>query len=154
MPSLKIIPFEPQYARNFLDLNTIWIEKYFHVEQKDKELLEDCEKNIINKGGFIFFAKYDETIVGCFCFIKLTDKCFELGKMAVDENYQGLKIGQKLLNYAIEHAKAHNWKQIILYTSAKLPIAQHIYKKAGFNEVVIGDNLDYARSELKMELNL
>ncbi|MRH99743.1 GNAT family N-acetyltransferase [Kriegella sp. EG-1] len=154
MQSTTIIPFEPQYARHFRDLNLVWIEKYFYVEEKDKELLEACEKNIINEGGYIFFAKYGEKIVGCFCFIKLSDTCYELGKMAVDENHQGLKIGQILLDYAVNFGKQEHWEQIVLYTSIKLPAAQHIYKKFGFKEVIIDNELDYARSEIKMELNL
>lgn len=152
--SLTIIPFKPQYARHFRDLNVAWLKKYFYVEKKDEELLEDCEKNIIDKGGFIFFAEYDNKIVGCFSFIKLQSKGYELGKMAVDPRYQGLKIGQQILTFAVNHAKANNWKRITLYSSTKLDAALHIYRKYGFREVVLEDNLPYARSDIKMELNL
>lgn len=152
--SITIIPFKPQYVRHFRDLNVAWLEKYFYVEAKDTELLEDCEKNIIDKDGFIFFAEYDNKIVGCFSFINLEDKSYELGKMAVDPQYQGLKIGQQLLTFAVNHAQANNWKRIILYSSTKLDAALHIYKKYGFQEVVLESNLPYARSDIKMELNL
>lgn len=151
---LTIIPFKPQYARHFRDLNIAWLEKYFYVEAKDTELLKDCKKNIIDKGGFIFFAKYEGKIVGCFSLIKLRDGVYELGKMAVGPEYQGLKIGQKLLTFAIHYAKNNNWKQIVLYSSTKLDTALHIYKKYGFQEVVLEDNLPYERSDIKMELNL
>jgi len=152
--SITILPFEPQYARHFRDLNVAWLEKYFYVEKKDEELLEDCKKNIIDKGGYIFFAEYNHNIVGCFSFIKLKPKSYELGKMAVDPEYQGLKIGQQLLTFAINYAKSNNWKRIILYSSTKLDTALHIYKKYGFREVVLENNSVYARSDIKMELNL
>lgn len=151
---LTIIPFEPQYARQFRDLNIAWLEKYFYVEAKDTELLEDCEKNIIDEDGFIFFAGFNEKIVGCFSFIKLGDEIYELGKMAVDPQYQGLKIGQQLLTFAVNHAQTNNWKRIVLYSSTKLEAALHIYKKYGFQEVVLENNLPYTRSDIKMELNL
>ena len=151
---LTIIPFEPKYTSHFRDLNVAWLEKYFYVEKKDEELLEDCEKNIIDKGGYIFFATYDDKIVGCFSFIKIRDKSYELGKMAVDPNYQGMKIGQKLLNFAIDFGQNNNWDQITLYSSTKLDTALHIYRKYGFREVLLEENLPYARSDIKMALNL
>jgi len=154
MSLLNIIPFESQYARYFRDLNIQWLEKYFHVEPKDVALLNECEKNIINKGGFIFFAAHNDKIVGCFAFIKIANKSYELGKMAVDPDYQGKKIGQKLLQYAIDFGENKSWDLITLYSSTKLNSALHIYKKYGFQEVVLEDNLPYIRSDIKMELNL
>lgn len=152
--SLKIIPFKPELAHHFRDLNLQWLEKYFYVEPKDIVLLDDCEKSIVKKGGHIFFAEYHGKIVGCFSFIKLGDNSYELGKMAVDPQYQGLKIGQQLLTFAVEHARNNNWRQLLLYSSTKLDTALHIYRKYGFKEVVLEENLPYARSDIKMELNL
>tara|TARA_R110002050_G_scaffold213566_2_gene349860 strand:+ start:196 stop:612 length:417 start_codon:yes stop_codon:yes gene_type:complete len=135
-----------------MDLNVAWLEKYFYVEPKDKVLLENCEANIIDKGGFIFFAQYNDEIVGCFALIKLGDGVFELGKMAVDPEYQGLKIGQALLAFAIEFSKQNMWNKIILYSSTKLENALYIYRKYGFKEIEMEENLPYARGDIKMEL--
>jgi len=150
--SLQIIPFNTKYIRKFRDLNIAWLEKYFYVEPKDSELLENCEKSIIDKGGIIFFAKYEGEIIGCFSFIKLNDTVYELGKMAVDPNYQGLKIGQKMMSFAIDFAKKNNWNKLVLYSSTKLPTALYIYKKYGFTDVELEKDLPYARSDVKMEL--
>ncbi len=152
--SLEIVPFDPEYASSFRDLNKAWLEKYFYVEPKDLILLEDCKKSIIDQGGYIFFAKYENEIVGCFSLIRHTDGIFELGKMAVDEKVQGLRIGQKLLTYAVEFGKKKKWKKIILYSNTKLTTAIHIYKKYGFNEVVLENPNPYMRSDIKMELDL
>jgi len=150
--SLQIIPFTPKYISNFRDLNLAWLEKYFYVEPKDKKLLENCKKSIIDKDGHIFFAEYEGQIVGCFSFIKLNDTIYELGKMAVDPNYQGQKIGQKMMSFAIDFARKKNWKKLVLYSSTKLPTALYIYKKNGFRDVALENNLPYARSDVKMEL--
>ncbi|MCK0189019.1 GNAT family N-acetyltransferase [Arenibacter sp. F20364] len=152
--SLNIIPYESRYATRFKDLNIVWLEKYFYVEPMDTILLENCDANIIDKGGFIFFAQYNEEIVGCFALLKLRDKEFELGKMAVDPNYQGLKIGQTLLGFAIDLAKQNEWNKLILYSNTKLENALYIYKKYGFKQTEIEINLPYARSDIKMELLL
>ena len=152
--SIKIIPFEPQLSTSFRDLNKAWLEKYFYVEQKDLMLLENCEESIINKDGHIFFAKYHEAIVGCFSFIKLDSSTYELGKMAVDQEFQGMYIGQQLLSFALDFAKKNNWNKVILYSSTKLDTALHIYKKYGFKEVALEKDLPYERSDIKMEIQL
>ncbi|ADY30522.1 MULTISPECIES: GNAT family N-acetyltransferase [Cellulophaga] len=154
MNNLTFIPFQPKYAKTFKNLNLEWIKKFFVVENKDIELLDNCEENIINKGGYIFFAKIDTTIVGCVAYIKIEDNVYELGKMAISEAYQGKKIGQELLTFAINFAKEKQWKQVILYSSVKLTNALHIYKKVGFKEVPLEPNVVYKRSSIKMELNL
>ena len=142
------------YIKDFRDLNLAWLKRYFYVEPKDKELLENCKKSIIDKGGYIFFAEYDEQIVGCYSLIQLDDATYELGKMAVDPSFQGRKIGQRLVMHAVDFARKNNWEKLMLYSSTKLPKALYIYKKYGFKDVALEKDLPYARSDVKMELEL
>jgi len=151
---LTIVPFETKYTQNFKDLNIAWITEYFIVEDKDRELLETSQYSIIDKGGYIFMGLWKNEPVGCFALIKKNDKRFELGKMAVNKSHHGLQIGQKLLMYAIDFAKNKNWDTLELYSSTKLDTALHIYKKYGFINVPLEDNLEYLRSDIKMELTL
>ncbi len=150
----KIIPFTAKYASAFKNLNIAWLEKYFYVEPKDEELLSNCENAILGIGGYIFLAEYQKKIVGCFSFIPHKKDNFELGKMAIAEPYQGLKIGQQLITFALNFAKQQKWKTITLYSSTKLPTALHIYRKYGFKEIPLEKELPYARSDVKMELQL
>ena len=152
--SLRIIPFKSEYSERFKELNVEWLEKYFYVEPTDSELLDNCETNIIDKDGFIYFAQYNNEIAGCFALLKLGNGEYELGKMAVEAKFQGLKIGQALLSFAIDLAKGNSWNKLVLYSNTKLVNAIYIYKKFGFEEVPIEKNLPYARSDIKMELLL
>ncbi|WP_036153671.1 GNAT family N-acetyltransferase [Maribacter forsetii] len=151
---LSIVPYEPKYTQNFRDLNIAWITEYFKVEEKDRELLEHSQSTIIDKGGYTFIGLWNNEPVGCFALIKKKSNRFELGKMAVDKNHQGLKIGQKMLAYAIEFSKTKKWETLELYSSTKLDTALHIYKKFGFKNVHLENNLEYLRSDIKMELTL
>lgn len=47
--------FKPELATVFRDLNLDWLQEYFYVEPHDRNLLEDCEAQIIGTGGHIFF---------------------------------------------------------------------------------------------------
>lgn len=151
---IKIIPFETKHANAFKKLNLEWLERYFYVEEKDKELLDNCQESILNIGGYIFLAQADNEIIGCFSLIPFSSDIFELGKMAVSPEFQGLKVGQKLLAFAIDFAKQQNWKAIMLYSSTKLDAALHVYRKYGFKTVELEKDLPYARSDIKMVLNL
>ncbi len=154
MVSLKIIPFAPVHAAYFRDLNLAWVQRFFHIEPMDEFLLENCKTSILDKGGHIFMAQYGDEIVGCFSFIKMNEKAYELGKMAVDPHFQGLKIGQALMQFAIDFAQKNEWEKINLYSNTKLTNAIYIYRKYGFKEVPLEKNLPYARSNIKMELDL
>ncbi|PIB22968.1 GNAT family N-acetyltransferase [Maribacter sp. 4G9] len=151
---LKIVPFEEEYKNVFRDLNLLWLERFFYVEEKDHELLNDCQKHVLTRGGLIFIGLLNQIPVGCYSLLKKSDGIFELGKMAVDENFQGLKIGQQMLAHAIDFGKRNQWEKIELYSSTKLNTALHIYRKFGFKEVVLEDSAPYARSDIKMELIL
>ena len=151
---LTIVSYEPKYTQKFKDLNIAWITEYFKVEAKDKELLEHSQFTIIDKGGFIFMGLWKNEPVGCFALIKKTESRYELGKMAVDKTYHGLQIGQKMLAHAINFSKNKNWEILELYSSTKLDTALYIYKKFGFKNIPLEDNLEYLRSDIKMELTL
>ncbi|ARV13793.1 GNAT family N-acetyltransferase [Polaribacter sp. SA4-12] len=151
--NLEIIAYQPEFAADFYNLNVEWLEKYFYVETYDKKVLSNPQKYVIDPGGFIFFAKYNNEIVGVVSLIN-QKTFFELSKMAVSPKYQGLKIGQKLMYYCLEFARNQEWKSITLYSHRKLVPAINLYKKIGFKEVVLEENSRYERSDIKMLLEL
>ncbi len=153
LSKLKIIPFSPSYSTEFRDLNTEWLEKYFYLEPYDKVVLGNPQTYIIDKGGYIFFAKLNEQIVGTFALMKQKE-CFELSKMAVSPKFQGYKIGQKLLDTCIAFSKEQGWKKIMLYSNTKLESAIYLYRKYGFEEVPLEADVNYQRADIKMMLKL
>ncbi|MEX0275450.1 MAG: GNAT family N-acetyltransferase [Flavobacteriaceae bacterium] len=152
--SLDIVPFEPQYARPFAELNLAWLKEYFYVEPIDAKVLHNCEEVIIDKGGHIFFARLADKIVGCYAYIKKGDGIYEFSKMAVDPSCQGMKVGQKLMQHSVDFARKNNWEKTIIYSNTILGPAIHIYKKFGYVEVPVEPDVSYERSNIKMELVL
>lgn len=151
--TIDIIPFDTKYAQHFYDLNVLWLEKYFYVEPYDKKVLSKPKEFIIDSGGYIFFAKYNNDIVGTVALIN-QKTFFELSKMAVLPKYQGLKIGLKLMDFCIEFAKNQQWENITLYSHKKLVPAINLYKKIGFKEVALEKDVHYERANIKMLLEL
>ncbi|TXE17299.1 GNAT family N-acetyltransferase [Psychroserpens burtonensis] len=155
MKAFEIIPFDHRYAKSFYDLNIEWLQTYFYVEPFDEEVLSKPETYIINKGGHIFFAKSDDTVLGTVALMPTNDPfVFELTKMAVSPHQRGQKIGQQLLQHCIDFAKENNFKALMLYSATKLENAIYIYRKFGFIELQLETACPYKRSDIKMELKL
>lgn len=150
--TLEIIPYATTYSQHFHDLNIEWLQTYFYVEEHDKEVLENPQSYILDNGGFIFFAKLNNQIVGTVALMNEKEG-WELSKMAVSPNFRGQKIGQKLLRFSIDFAKEQGWTDLLLYSSTILKNAIYVYRKFGFVEVPIGDS-PYSRGDIKMVLKI
>jgi putative acetyltransferase len=152
--SIQIIPFEERYAQDFGRLNYEWLEKYFDVEPHDREMLDAPYEYIIKNGGQIFFAKYDDKIVGTAALIAENETTFELAKMGVNEAYQGLKIGKQLIIHALEKAREAGKKRVVLESNTKLTTALNLYIKMGFMVAPLSACSPYARCNIRMFLDL
>lgn len=151
MQELILSNYQRKYAKDFKRLNLEWIEKYFVVEEHDLEQLSHPEESIINTGGDIFFALYDDEVAGVCALIKTGDNEFELAKMAVSPNFQGQQIGYKLGMHTIEMGKQMGAKRIWLESNRRLTPALNLYRRLGFKEIPITVT-PYARADIKMEL--
>ncbi len=149
---MNIIPFNTRNKEHFKNLNIEWLETFFYVEDYDLEVLSKPEQYIIDKGGHIFFAQKDNLILGTVALMPTgTQGVLELTKMAVSPAARGLGIGQTLMKHCIAFAKAENLTKLILYSNTILENAIHIYKKWGFVEIPVEDNVSYKRANIKME---
>ncbi|MEK6782556.1 MAG: GNAT family N-acetyltransferase [Bacteroidota bacterium] len=149
---IEIVKYKPEHQPWFEKFNRDWIEKFFWMEPLDVEILQHPDKNIIQKGGDIFMAIYQKEMAGTVALKFVEAGVYEFTKMAVDEKFQGKKIGEMLAQVAIQHAKHHKAKKIILYSNTKLNAAIGLYCKLGFVEIPLDG--PYKRSDIKMELNL
>ena len=150
---IEIIPFSEDLKESIKILNYEWLEKYFTIEKNDEISLSNPKKEIIDKGGFIFYAKLNDEIVGTASSLKKSESVFELGKMAVAEKAQGYKIGTILLEHCVEFAKEKQIKTLLLYSNTQLKSAIHLYRKYGFSEIDLESGL-YERADIKMEKHL
>jgi N-acetylglutamate synthase-like GNAT family acetyltransferase len=148
--TVEIIPFSSELKEPIKTLNLEWLKKYFRVEDKDELVLSNPQEEIIDKGGMIFYAKYNGEILGTVSLMKIEETTFELSKMAVSDKAQGLGIGNKLLVHCLAVAEENNIKKLVLYSNRILLPALHLYEKFGFVEVPLG-NVSYERADIKME---
>lgn len=132
MDKVTILDYKPAYGDDFKYISYAWIEQYFGVEDQDRQLLENHQSEIIDKGGAILFAQYEGKIVGACALIKYNNELYELAKMGVRTEYQGLKLGRKLAEAIIAKARTLGAQKVFLESSTKLEAALALYQKLGF----------------------
>ena len=150
--SVRIIPFREDLKDMLKTINYEWIEQYFHVTELDRRVLENPKREILDKGGYIYFAQYQDKIVGSVALERITDTQYALTRMGVRPSCQGMNIGQLLIDKAIEKAKELALENIMLYTNQILINALNLYFKNGFKAVPM-DTVPYKRATIKMQLN-
>jgi putative acetyltransferase len=147
---MEIVEFEPRHAEAFRVLNEAWIGKYFAIEPKDREVLEDPVGKIIAKGGRIFMAEQDGEPVGCVALIKLEDGGYEVAKMTVSEGLRGSGLGKKLMQRCIDAGVEDGAPRLYLETNSSLAPALALYRATGFKDLAPAET-EYARADVFME---
>lgn len=150
---VEIVEYKPEYKEAFKSLNVEWISTYFEMEEADYKALDNPESYILDKGGKILVALYQNEPVGVCALIKMqnSEYDFEMAKMAVSPKAQGKNIGWLLGKAIVNKAKDLGAKKIYLESNTILKPAINLYYKLGF-EKVFGISTPYKRCNIQMEL--
>jgi len=150
---IAIREFQPGDETAFRRLNEEWITRYFYMEAKDLEALEDPQASILEPGGRIFFATVDGECVGTCALVPAGASEYEVAKMAVTARCQGLGIGRRLLTAVIQAARSAGAHRLHLETNHILTPAIRLYESVGFRHVPAVPS-PYVRSDVSMEMKL
>lgn len=149
--ALRIVPFAPALREHFYRLNADWLRKYFYVEEIDHRVLGEPEREILEPGGEILFALVGDAVVGTCALKHEADGVYELTKMAVDEGYQGLGIGRRLMEEAVAEFSRRKGTRLFLETNTKLTPAIRLYESVGFeHQPVLKPDSHYNRADVYM----
>lgn len=146
--------FQPGDEAAFRDINLEWIERFFVVEAKDREVLGNPHKYILEPGGAIFLATDGDTPVGAVALMLMDDGSVELAKMGVRPQAQGKGAGRMLVAAAVEGARAMGKKRVYIETNSVLAPALKLYHDAGFRPLANPIPSPYARADVQLELFL
>ncbi|HEX4771218.1 MAG TPA: GNAT family N-acetyltransferase [Bryobacteraceae bacterium] len=146
--------FRPGDEEAFRTLNEAWIEEYFHLEEKDRQTLNDPHSYVLAPGGQIFIALRNGEAVGCCALLAMGDRSWEIAKMGVSKQQRGHGIGRRLLNYVIEYAKARSYERLYIETNSRLVDAIHLYESMGFRHIPPEgiQPSPYARADVFLEM--
>lgn len=151
---VEITGYHPSYKKYFKQLNLEWLNRYFHPEPADLSVLKDPQRQVLNKGGQVLFARVGDKIVGTCAIIPSDGRSYELVKMAVSPEFRGRQVGRKLALAAIGKARELGAGQLLARTSPKLEAANRLYRSLGFKYSGRDNSLAYQRQTVVLKLNL
>ncbi len=137
---MEFIEYDDSYLMDFQKLNEDWLTSYLELTEHDIEVLSDPRGKIINKNGNIFLLISEGKVIGTYALQRINSKVFELSKFTIKKEFRGRKLGERMLQHAIEKAKDMKCESIVLLTHQNLKGATSLYRKSGFK--VIPDHPD------------
>jgi putative acetyltransferase len=150
---MEILENKKEHLKDFIRLNEEWISTYFKIEAVDIELAANPYK-VIENGGFIFSLLVHDSVVGTCALFNSGDGVYELARMAVSPEHQGLGYGNALINTCIKKLKEINANKVYLVSNTKLASAIALYKKHNFETTFEGAHPVYLRANIIMERNI
>ena len=150
----RLVTWRPDLRAQFERLNREWIERWFVVEDADRTVFADPGARIVEPGGQIFFVVDEAGVRGTCAMIRHNAETFELAKMAVEPAAQGRGYGDRLVEAAVEFARAAGARRIILVSNTLLGPALNLYRKHGFCDVPLDPANGYTRADIQLELSL
>ena len=103
--------------------------------QNFEEELKTINKQYIKPVGCLLIAYDGLNVIGCIALRNFDNKTAELKRMFVLQQYQGQKIGHRLLEQILEIAKELSYKKVRLDTISTMKAALKLYRLFGFYEI-------------------
>lgn len=132
---MKIVDGKPyiQQIKELIIEYTKWLGRNLSFQNIDDEL-KDPAKKYTSPEGELLVAVEGEDVLGIIAYHKHSDTRCEMKRLYVKPSCRGMKLGEKLIEELIAHARQAGYKEMVLDTIVPLQSAIHLYKKLGFTE--------------------
>jgi len=137
-------------------INELFTQMIEFINEKNNSFLKsEYEEGYLDKffedsKNFIVVAEINDIVVGYLsCEGYPNDSYLYLDDFCVDKNYRKMKVGTKLIEYAINFSKQNNYDKLRLHVDVNNDIAQKFYSKFNFLPIKRKDN----RIEMIKEIN-
>ena len=133
---IAVLDYKPELKAQFYELVGHWLNGYMkgQLEEEDKFVLYNPDVAYLQKGGFVFFARYREELVGCVALKRLDENTFEFAKLFTDTKYRNLGVATRLIERCISRCKENEATELWLQTTFDLKDAHRLYYKLGFED--------------------
>ncbi len=150
IPEISIRPFKPgdlgyvSYIHGKIYSTTYQFGRVFEYY-----VMKGLSEFLLNpNGGELWVAEVNGEIVGSIAITKANESVAQLRWFVLDEKYQGLGIGKKLIETALNFCKDNQFEHVFLWTVSTLETARYLYKKYNFTLTEEKPNFEWTGSEL------
>ena len=112
---------------------TPWNERQYKYELEENEF------------SYVFILEHNDIIVGYYGFWVMFEEC-DITKVSIRKEFQGMKLSNILMEDCFNRVKALGCKKINLEVRTTNERAINLYKKHGFEDVIIRKN-HYGKNE-------
>lgn len=132
---MKIVDGKPyiQQIKELIIEYTKRLGRDLSFQNLDDEL-KDPAKKYTSPEGELLVAVEGEDVLGMIAYHKHSDTRCEMKRLYVKPSCRGMKLGEKLIEELMVHARQAGYKEMVLDTIVPLQSAIHLYKKLGFAE--------------------
>lgn len=132
---MKIVDGKPyiQQIKELIIEYAKWLGCDLIFQNLDDEM-KDPAKKYTSPEGELLVAVEGEDVLGMIAYHKHSDTRCEMKRLYVKPSCRGMKLGEKLIEELIAHARQAGYKEMVLDTIVPLQSAIHLYKKLGFTE--------------------
>ena len=110
------------------------LDRNLDFQNIDEELSNPAIKYAAPQGELLVALDDHEKVIGMVAYHKHSDERCEMKRLYVSPECRGMKLGEKLVDEIIQHAKNAGFKEMVLDTIVPLQAAIHLYNKMGFEE--------------------
>jgi len=132
--TVVVVDYKPSLNEHFHELAGPWLTEEVNGKLKEEggiELQDPDEMHFI-EGGFLFYARYKDQIVGFVALKRLDDDTFELANLYINPNYRNLGVDTLLIERCISRCMENEAHELWLQTSMSEPETQLIFDALGF----------------------
>ena len=123
-------PYIEQVRNRILEYTTA-LGRDLSFQDIENELSDPAGK-YTPPAGEILVAYEDGIVLGMVAYHRHSKKRCEMKRLYVDPQCRGQRLGEKLVDQIIEHAKNAGYKEMVLDTLEPMAPAIHLYQKYGF----------------------
>ena len=149
---MKIVPYDPKYKADFVEMNRAWISEMFCLEPEDLAVMDNIAP-ALKRGAQIFFALDDDgQVMACCMIAPRADGDWEIEKFAARGMYTGTGAGSACLQACLDYAKSRRVSKVVIVSNRRCVQALHLYRKFGFVEIPVDrEKFPYERADIAFE---
>ena len=134
--SVVVVDYMPGLNKHFHELAGPWLteEANGQLKEQDGIALQNPDEAHFMEGGFLFYARYKDQIVGFVALKRLDDFAFEFTKLYINPNYRNFGIDTLLIERCICRCMENEATELWHQTTNDIPKAHKIYYELGFTE--------------------
>jgi len=133
---VTIVDYKPELDRHFYELAGPWltVEANGNLEEEEGIALQIPDSSHFMEGGFLFFARRKNQIVGFVSLKRMDNDTFEIAKLYVNPNCQNFGVDSKMIERCISRCMENDASEIWVQTTLNLPETDKMYYDLGFSD--------------------